>query len=199
MVQFIRTYNEGYLQRHRDAHARHPTFGTHLHPYLHDTMRQLAMAVCAGPDPLPSLLDYGCGKGAFMAKMASLSLFRPVRPVRPVRGCDPGVTLYKQRPLQRYDVVTCLDVLDHLENAFVDSAIKDVAQFTGRFAVFSVITRQTPKFEHLNPRSAATWREMIEPHMRVSDMTVRPSPQEEIDQGACPERVIITAEPLGVA
>ena len=193
MAQFIRTFSESFLQRHRDTHAKHPTFGTHRHPYLHDLMLELAMAIPSGPDRPRSMLDYGCGKGVFMVEIARLKLFHHIH------GYDPAVAMFKARPSHLYDVVTCLDVLDQLENSFVESVIADVAQFTGHFAVFDVITRQSPKFEHLNPRSAETWYEIINRHMLVSKMTIRPSTQEEIDQGACPERVIITAEPRDAA
>ena len=89
--------------------------------------------------------------------------------------------------------MTCLDVLDQLEDEFVEAVIQDVAQFTAHTAVFDVITVQTPALAHLNPRSASTWQEIIGRHMRVTGVTVRPSTPEEIAQGACPERVIILA------
>ncbi len=154
-------------------------------------MRQVVAGIPAdGGDP-PSLLDYGCGKGVFMAEMRRLRLFRFIR------GYDPAVDAYKARPAQTYDVVTCLDVLDQLEDAFVEAVIQDVAQFTGHTAVFDVITVQTPALAHLNPRPAAAWGEIIGWHMRVVEATVRPSTADEIAQGACPERVIVLAAPLG--
>lgn len=190
MIRAIRTYSDAWLRRHRDTHATHAVFGTHRHPYLHDTMRKVATDAGHGGE-LPSLLDYGCGKAVFMAEMARLKLFRFIR------GYDPAIDAYKARPAQAYDVVTCLDVLDQLEAEYVEAAIRDVAQFTGRIAVFDIITVQTPALAHLNPRSAETWREMIGRHMRVTEVTVRPSTPEEIAQGACPERVIIVAAPVG--
>ena len=152
-------------------------------------MRRLATAVAVSAGELPSLLDYGCGKGVFMREMAKAGLFRYVR------GYDPAVDAFKARPAQLYDVVVCLDVLDQLEDAFVEPAISDVAQFTGHIALFDVITVQTPAMAHLNPRPAQTWREIIGRHMRVDETTIRPATPDEIAQGACPERVIITAAP----
>jgi 2-polyprenyl-3-methyl-5-hydroxy-6-metoxy-1,4-benzoquinol methylase len=190
MIRSIRTYSDTWLRRHRDTHAKHAVFGTHRHPYLLDTMRQLVAASFGGQGAdLPSLLDYGCGKGVFMAEMTRSRLFRFIR------GYDPAVDAYKMRPAQSYEVVTCLDVLDQLEHEFVEAVIQDVAQFTGHTAVFDVITVQTRALAHLNPRPAAMWREIIGQHMRVAEMIVRPSTPEEIAQGACPERVIILARP----
>ena len=124
-----------------------------------------------------------------MREMAQTRLFRYIR------GYDPAVDAFKPRPAQSYDLVVCLDVLDQLESEFVEPAVRDVAQFTGHFALFDVITVQKPALAHLNPRSAQTWREIIDRHMRVDEATIRPATPEEIEQGACPERVIIAAAP----
>lgn len=185
----IRTYNESWLQRHRDTHSRHAEFGTHRHPYLHDLIASIARELTAVEQP--TLLDYGCGKGAFLQEMNQSRRFRFVR------GYDPAVAAFKLRPSQLYDLVVCLDVLDQAEDEFVEPIIEDVAQFTGRVAVFDVITVQTPKLSHLNPRSAQTWTEIIGRRMSIDRMIVRPATQEELRQGACPERVVIVASPRG--
>ena len=191
MVQFIKTSSDAYLQRHRDVHARHPAFGTHKHPYLRETVRGWAEAIAKQTGELPSLLDYGCGKGVFLKEMTRLKLFRFHR------GYDPAITIFEARPAQSYDVVTCLDVLDQLEDGFVDAVIRDVAQLTARVAIFDIITQQVARLEHLNPRSPQGWGTLVSAHMDVSALTVRRSTAEEIAQGAAPERVIITATPPG--
>jgi hypothetical protein len=183
----IRTYRETWLQRHRDTHARHPEFGTHRHPYLHGLMREIAAQLTMGERP--TLLDYGCGKGAFLGEMGRAGWFRFVR------GYDPAVDAFKARPSQVYDLVVCFDVLDQTEDEFVEPIIEDVAQFTARVAVFSVITVQTPTLAHLNPRSAATWQEIIGRHMAIDQMIVRTSTEEELKAGACPERAIFVVSP----
>jgi 2-polyprenyl-3-methyl-5-hydroxy-6-metoxy-1,4-benzoquinol methylase len=192
-IRPIRTFTDAWLLRHRETHAKHAEFGTHRHPYLLGPMREIATTLTSPGREPPSLLDYGCGKGVFMREMGRTGLFRFVR------GYDPAMEGFKARPAQAYDVVTCLDVLDQLEDAFVEPAIQDVAQFTRHTAVFDVITVQTPALAHLNPRSAAVWREIVGGHMCVSAMTIRPATAEELAQGACPERAIILARPRGSA
>ena len=177
MARLIRTFTDDWLRRHRETHAQHAAFGTHRHPYLHATMHTLAATIAGSLGEPPSLLDYGCGKGVFIAEMAKTRGFRYIR------GYDPAVDAYKARPAQSYDVVVCLDVLDQLEAAFIEPAIQDVAQFTSHTAVFDVITVQTPALAHLNPRSAATWQEIIGRQMRVIEATVRPSTAEEARAG----------------
>lgn len=193
MIQPIQTYTDGFLARHRETHARHAVFGTHRHPYLLPIMESLATSFATANGEPPSLLDYGCGKAVFMREMAQTGRFRFIR------GYDPAVDAFKARPAQPYDVVICLDVLDQLEDAFVESVIQDVAQLTAGIALFDVITVQTPALAHLNPRSAETWRAIVGRHMRVKELIVRPASPEEIAQGACPERTIVLAGPLGGA
>jgi SAM-dependent methyltransferase len=184
----IRTYSEAWLDRHRATHATRAVFGTHRHPYLRDTIGGIAAAAGPGTEK-PSLLDYGCGKGVFLQEMSRSGWFRYVR------GYDPAVEIFKARPAQRYDIVLCLDVLDQIEDEFVTAVIEDVAQFAARYAVFDIITVQTPALAHLNPRSAATWQEIIAAHMRIDEATIRPATPQELAEGACPERVIVIAAP----
>lgn len=186
-IRAVRTYSEEWLARHRATHAQHMVFGTHRHPYLRERIAGLAAA--AASDEPPSLLDYGCGKGVFLQEMARSGLFRYVR------GYDPAVDQFKARPAQAYDIVLCLDVLDQIEDEFVEAVIDDVAQLALRFVLFDVITAQTPALAHLNPRSAEEWRGIIGRRLDIADAWVRPATPEELAQGACPERVIVTAAP----
>lgn len=189
MIRPIRTASEAWIARHGETHARSPLFGTHAHPYLVEPIRALA-ARLGGPEK-PSLLDYGCGKGVFLNEMARSGWFGFCR------GYDPAVAAFKARPAQRYDVVLCLDVLDQTEDAFVDPLIEDVRQFARRAALFDVITVQTPELAHLNPRSAAQWEALIGRRMKVASVVVRPASEQELREGACPERAIVIAEPQG--
>ena len=191
MIRSIRTSTDDYLRRHRTTHAKHPEFGTHRHPYLHDRMRQLAQSAAMAAGALPSLLDYGCGKGVFLEAMRRLDVFGEAC------GTDPAVEAFRARPTHAFDVVTCLDVLDQLEERFVAAVIEDVAQFTAGVAVFSVITRQSPAFAHLRPRPALAWRQVIGKRMRIVATEIRTASQWELTvEGACPERLILVAGPV---
>lgn len=185
MIRPIVTTSEEWLARHRANHARHPEFGTHRHPYLLEPIDTLAKDLTGLEKP--SLLDYGCGKGTFLREMAATGWFRFVR------GYDPAVQAFKARPAQQYDLVLCLDVLDQLEDAFVESVIEDVAQYAQRAALFDVITVQTPALAHLKPRSAEQWEKLIGAHMPLERTLIRPASAEELRAGACPERAILIA------
>ena len=180
-----RTASDEWLRRHRDTHARHPQFGTHAHPYLMELIGELASA--ATRIEKPSLLDYGCGKGRFLRAMDRSGWFGFVR------GFDPAVESFQARPAQRYDLVLCLDVLDQVEDAYVEAVVADVARLTRAAAIFDVITVQVPALAHLDLRSPGDWEALIGRHMRVRSVSVRQASASELQEGACPERVIIVA------
>lgn len=187
-IRPIVTARPEWLQRHRDTHARETTFGTHRHPYLMQTIEAL-VSESRGQGELPSLLDYGCGKGAMLAELRRRGMFRFLR------GYDPAVDAFRARPTQRYDIVLCLDVLDQTEDDFILSLIEDVAQFTLRFALFDVISKQVAQLSHLPTRDFAEWRELIGRCMEIRASWPRPATDEELRAGGCPERSIIVAAP----
>ena len=191
MIRAIQTYSSSYLRRHRNTHAKHAVFGTHQHHYLRGHIQELVRVLTGAGKVTPNLLDYGCGKGVFLDEMRKLGIFGQAA------GYDPAVSRFSNRPDRVFDLVTCLDVLDQVEDEFVPAAIEDVAQFTGSLALFSIITKQSPKFVHLQPRSAAVWDLLIGQQMKVLSNEVRTASAWEIaNEGACPERVIIVAAPL---
>lgn len=178
------TYTKAYLQRHRDTHGRFAAFGTHEHPYLHTTMRELA----AGIAPAPSLLDYGCGKGAFLAAMRRAGIFGELV------GFDPALPAVAARPESRFDIVTCLDVLDQVEPRFIDAVICDVAQFTRGTAVFDIVTKQAKGVDR-KTEPAFLWHTRIARRMRIAATRLHVPSILEYETGAFAQRVIVIARP----
>jgi 2-polyprenyl-3-methyl-5-hydroxy-6-metoxy-1,4-benzoquinol methylase len=182
-----RTYSAAHIRLHRETHAKHEGFGTHTHPYLHDTIRSVADEIVKAEGRQPTLLDYGCGKGSFMEEIRKLGLFASAR------GFDPAVDAFTRKPEGTFDVVTCLDVLDQAESQFTDAIVRDVAGYATHTAIFSLISKQWQK----KPATPAfVLRQMIEKRMKVARMWIRPSQGIEIADGAALERTIIVARPL---
>ena len=75
-----------------------------------------------------SFLDYGTGKGLLVQRLKKL-----VNPKINVTGYDPSVAEYSVHPEGKYDIVSCLDVLEHVELDSIDSVIDDIANLTKRF------------------------------------------------------------------
>ena len=76
---------------------------------------------------IKSLLDYGTGKGNVVKKLrGELSGMQ-------VDGYDPAVEEWGEHPNQKYDILTCLDVLEHVEINSIDAVLEDIKALTTKF------------------------------------------------------------------
>ena len=75
-----------------------------------------------------SLLDYGTGKGLLVKRLQ-----KELPPEISVSGYDPAVSEWAKRPTESIDLVTCLDVLEHVEMESIDVVLDDIKRLTKRF------------------------------------------------------------------
>jgi hypothetical protein len=155
-----RTFSDTHLRRLRTQHAKSDDYGRHRHLYLHDTMRGLAATIGAAKGERATLFDYGCGKGRFLEEMRRLDVFGDSA------GYDPAAPGFQTLPSGRYDLVTCLDVLDAAEGHFVDAVIEEVARITANTAVFDCLTKPAPK-SGFKPHPPFYWIELVAKRMSV--------------------------------
>ena len=67
-----------------------------------------------------SVVDYGTGKGALVSRL------RDQLPTAiSVNGYDPAVKQFKIKPETPVDIITCIDVLEHVELSLVDSVLHE--------------------------------------------------------------------------
>jgi hypothetical protein len=75
-----------------------------------------------------SVLDYGTGKGKLVKRL------REELPSNiAVQGYDPAVEAWEHKPEQPADILTCLDVLEHIEMDSIDAVLRDIKALTRRF------------------------------------------------------------------
>jgi len=179
----MKTYSPADLERQRLAHLRADGYGRHRHLYLHEAMRRLAAAVASRkPGAALTMLDYGCGKGGFIEEVRNLDLFAEIT------GFDPAVRQFQARPSGRFDVVTCLDVLDVVQPRFMDALLEDIAGLTLDTAVFDCLTR--PRQDSpLKPHPPFYWRQLVHRGMETVETRVEFAGMDGF------ERVIIEATP----
>lgn len=75
-----------------------------------------------------SFLDYGTGKGKLVQKLRS-----QISPSISINGYDPAVEEWENKPDEPVDIVSCLDVLEHIETTSIDDVLKDIHKLTRRF------------------------------------------------------------------
>lgn len=75
-----------------------------------------------------SVLDYGTGKGRLVERL------RKELPVTiEVSGYDPAIAGYETKPTKPADILTCLDVLEHIETESIDAVLADIKKLTKGF------------------------------------------------------------------
>ncbi|MDA9638942.1 class I SAM-dependent methyltransferase [Synechococcus sp. AH-779-G23] len=80
-----------------------------------------------------SVLDYGTGKGALTQR-----LLNELPESISVQGYDPAVKQYSIKPNTESDILTCLDVLEHIEISSIDAVLQDIHKLTRNFCYLVV-------------------------------------------------------------
>ena len=75
-----------------------------------------------------SVLDYGTGKGKLVSRLK-----KELPNTITVTGYDPAVEEYSVKPTKAVDILTCLDVLEHIEMSSIDAVLADIKQLTNKF------------------------------------------------------------------
>ena len=75
-----------------------------------------------------SFLDYGTGKGKLVHKLR-----KEVSQNINILGYDPAVDEWESKPEQAADILSCLDVLEHIEVSTIDDVLADIHKLTRRF------------------------------------------------------------------
>ena len=83
-----------------------------------------------------SLLDYGTGKGRLVKYLRSKLPDNIL-----VNGYDPAVDRWLEKPNHSSDILTCLDVLEHVESESIDAVLSDIKALTSNFC-FLIIDLQ---------------------------------------------------------
>ncbi len=81
-----------------------------------------------------SVLDYGCGITASLSRFSDL----------PITNYDPGVSDYAVLP-EKADLVVCLDVIEHVEPAYVDNVLAHVVSLARKALLLTISTQESSK------------------------------------------------------
>ncbi|MCB4378640.1 methyltransferase domain-containing protein [Synechococcus sp. MU1650] len=81
-------------------------------------------------------LDYGTGKGKLLEYLKQ-NIKHPIQ----LEGYDPAVETFCQKPSEKFDIVTCLDVLEHIELDTIDNVLTEIRDYT-RYFCYLVIDLQ---------------------------------------------------------
>jgi len=90
---------------------------------------------------ISTALDYGCGK----AELHITYSLQKMWDLKKLDRYDPGVKEWSNVPTQSYDLVFCIDVMEHIEEHDVDNILHHIYGLTNKVAFFSISTRPAKK------------------------------------------------------
>jgi len=123
-----KTVSDTYAAQLKELHNKNQAFGVgNVTAKHYPTIRGIIQKRSFG-----SVLDYGCGKGHFI-KFAQEAM-----PGLRVEGFDVASDEYAVLPKDVFDMVVCLDVMEHVEFGALSSVLAEIRDRTGKVFVCSV-------------------------------------------------------------
>ena len=115
----------------RQLHHADPEFGVNVTGLT--SRIPLAISRLSQHAPISTVLDYGTGKGFLVDHLRS-ELPSSIT----VDGYDPSVDKWSTKPDSKYDILTCIDVLEHIDIDKIDNVLKDINNLTRLFCYVSI-------------------------------------------------------------
>ena len=142
------TISDQQLALNKELHQVNPAFGNRNQASGMAAQLPLAVQRMHEMGLCSSVLDYGTGKGLLVER---LRLELPEN--MSIDGYDPAVKKWSSKPNSPYDILLCLDVLEHVEGNTINSVIEDISSMTRHFC-YIVIDLQPAVKKLSNGRNA---------------------------------------------
>lgn len=153
--------SEAYQKLNYELHRTDPTFGSKAGEKFGEAVSRFATA-----EKISTVLDYGCGKGTLKQTLAT------IRPDLQVSEYDPAVPGKTAKPSPA-ELVTCFDVMEHIEPDKLDEVLSHIQSVTLRRCIMLVCTCAATKVladgrnAHLIVQSGEWWRDRLGMHFDV--------------------------------
>ena len=118
-----------------------------MHIGLHKTMQYGSIATTIFPrliEPIvrtsesKSVFDYGCGKQFLKEPIEKMGV--------EYAGYDPAVKKYSTLDLsKKYDMVMCIDVMEHVEEQYHDIVLQDIAKLSKKYVLLTITPIEAKK------------------------------------------------------
>lgn len=143
---------EDLIEYYRNKHATE-AYGDTSVKYLRFLRPEIALLKPA------TVIDYGCGQSRLLDLLARDIGFRGIRH-------DPAIPEFSARPSEPADLLICIDVLEHVEEADLDAVIADMRSLC-REAIVVVDTKKAVQVlpdgrnAHVSLHPHAWWQERL--------------------------------------
>lgn len=168
--------SDEYLEQQRTLHETRDDYGVASLAYAEQVAQWLARFQ-RDPFTYVTLLDYGCGKGRLARRLEQASLSYRLK----ITNYDPAVPTFEVRPEGKFDAVTCIDVLEHIEPGCLDAVLADIRDLTGGAAFLTihcgpaVKTLPDGRNAHLIQRSPWWWLRKLMEYFQPTHFVVSPN------------------------
>ena len=122
------TISDQQLALNKELHQVNPSFGNRNQASGMAAQLPLALHRMHELGLCSSVLDYGTGKGLLVERLRS-----ELPEDMSVDGYDPAVEQWSTKPKSAYDILLCLDVLEHDEVNTINSVIAEIRSMTRHF------------------------------------------------------------------
>ena len=160
------TISEEYLNLQKDLHLR-PDYGTASIGMAPEVKRIFK------ENKLTSISDYGAGKCNLQKKLIQLGLkdfdYLPYDPVFPEYGSP-----------KKANLVCCIDVLEHIEESFIENVINELRSITDKLAYFTIALKPAGKIlkdgrnAHILLKPEDWWLNLIKTKFKVVEIDKTP-------------------------
>ena len=80
-----------------------------------------------------AFIDYGCGKGNLVMNLRNI-----ISSNITIDGYDPAIDQFNQKPTKSYDFLSCFDVLEHIEDKYIDNVLDHIRSLAKGIAYIAV-------------------------------------------------------------
>jgi len=155
----MKTFSEKYKNLYLEMHKNADFFQGLQTLHFKDKIKKLCEIYNAN-----SLLDYGCGKGIQYHRHKLHEYWN----IKRLGLYDIGIAEYDKKPMEKFDIVISIDVLEHIEEQYVINVMKEIDQY----ALYAVLvniatipaTKNLPDGQnaHAIVRPKEWWAKIIE-------------------------------------
>lgn len=162
----MQTITEKYAELNKELHASRPDYG------CKSSRHGKTVCSISHQYDAESILDYGCGKGDLVKFLRANTNCRVV-------GYDPGHPKFCEVQAKPCDILTCTDVLEHIEPDCLSSVLDDMYANCNKAMYIHVATRlDSSKLlpDGTNPHKIVEpiewWMEKFKDHFKDPSITI---------------------------
>ena len=125
-------------QASKELHESSSDYGAskeYFNPYSMKALLTIDYAIARAQkiESIESFLDHGTGQGGLIEFIKSSTEAKVL-----AQGYDPCVEKYSEKPNRSFDIVTSIDVLEHIDRSSINELLSDIKSLTRKFFFFCI-------------------------------------------------------------